>query len=93
MNFFPTCDAPGMGATIVPSDGSAIRLESVIDGDVGYDFGDDQEDRKGGNCNLKGFFAFFFRSERPNAPLGCWTSPQSSGTANDIKREQGAREG
>jgi hypothetical protein len=59
VNFFSTCGVFGLGATIVPSDGSADCLESVVEGDVSYDLADDQEDRKGGNGDLKGFFAFF----------------------------------
>ena len=60
VNFFSKCDVFGVGATIFPPDGSADCLESAVEGEVGYDLGDDQEDRKVGNGDLKGFFAFFF---------------------------------
>jgi hypothetical protein len=48
--------------TSLHPNGFPVGLESAIDHHVGYDFGHNQEDRKDGNRNLEGFFAFFFRS-------------------------------
>jgi hypothetical protein len=61
VNVFTRSRLAGEGAITAPPNGSPVRLEGVIDIQVGYDFGDDQQDRKYGKKDLRGLLAFFFR--------------------------------